>query len=230
MASLLRVGILAVSPVCIALYQQICCDMMYGTHAIGLLLTSCITLFMALVWTGVYIQNRHKRSQALQPQALADAYMRLYDQKQEARRLALIAENANDSVMLLGRDSEILWANEAFTRITGCSTDEALGKSPGDILHSGDDVPNDGLLLEAGRERGEPFRMTLQNQRKDGTTIWLETNQVPVFDEKGELEAFIAFERDITATKHHEEQLEAAKVAAEEGARVKEEFLATMSH
>ena len=235
-ASLLRVGILAASPICIALYQQICCDMHYGTHAIGLLLTSCVTLCMALVWTGVYIQNRQKRSQrsmrsqALQRQALADAYMRLYDQKQEARRLALIAENANDSVMLLGRDGEILWANEAFTRITGYSTDEAIGRSPCDILHFGPELPDEVSDLEKGRQNAEPFRMTLQNQRKDGTPIWLDTNQVPVFDEKGDLEAFIAVERDITAIKQHEEQLEAAKAAAEEGARVKEEFLATMSH
>ena len=235
-ASLLRVGILAISPICIALYQQICCEMVYGTQAMGLLLTSCITLCMALVWTGVYIQNRQKRSQrsmrsqALQRQALADAYMRLYDQKQEARRLALIAENANDSVMLLGRDGEILWANEAFTRITGYSADEAIGKSPCDILHFGEHVLDEVSAVELGRKSAQPFRMTLQNQRKDGTTIWLDTNQVPVFDEKGELEAFIAVERDITAIKHHEEQLEAAKLAAEEGARVKEEFLATMSH
>ena len=235
-ASLMRIGILAISPVCIAFYQQVCCKMAYGPQAMGLLLTSFVTLFITLVWTGTYIHNRQKgaqrsmRSQALQRQALADAYMRLYDQKQEARRLALIAENANDSVMLLGREGEILWANEAFARITGYAADEVIGKSPCDILHLGERVVDEMSAVEQGRKSGQPFRMTLQNRRKDGPVIWLDTNQVPVFDEQGELEAFIAVERDITAIKHHAEQLEAAKLAAEEGARVKEEFLATMSH
>ena len=188
------------------------------------------------IWFLVLVQKRHRnarrtlRSQALQRQALEDAYMRLFDQKQEARRLAMIAEHANDGVMLIGCDGIVRWVNDGFSRMTGYSFDELVGCNPGAILNS-DATDKDTLrFIEDGRKEARPFRAELINRRKDGKNIWIETNQVPVFDDAGRVETYIAVERDVTATKEHERELKEARRAAEEGARIKEEFLATMSH
>ena len=72
--------------------------------------------------------------------------------------------------------------------------------------------------------------MEIRNRRKDGQLVWIETSQVPMVDSEGRLETLIAVERDITAAKEHAQQLEQARIAAEEGARAKADFLATMSH
>ena len=210
----------------------------HETHGadLQLMVAGLLAFFFAQIWFLVLVQKRHRnsrrnlRSQALQRQALEDAYMRLFDQKQEARRLAMIAEHANDGVMLIGRDGIVRWVNDGFSRLTGYSFDELVGRNPGDILNSDNTDPDTLRSIEEGRIKGKPFRAELINRRKDGEDIWIETNQVPVFDDTGRIETYIAVERDVTATKEYERQLKEARLAAEEGARIKEEFLATMSH
>ncbi|WP_255731597.1 ATP-binding protein [Phaeobacter sp. B1627] len=206
------------------------------TVDVELLLAGLLGYFMAQIWFLILAQRRHRnvrralRSQALQRQALEDAYMRLFDQKQEARRLAMIAEHANDGVMLIDGEGRIHWVNDGFTRMTGFSFDELVGGNAGEILNSSKTDPAALREIEEGRAAGKAFRTELINRRKDGKDIWIETNQVPVFDEAGRVEIYISVERDVTAAKSHEKQLQEARLAAEEGARTKEEFLATMSH
>jgi len=206
------------------------------TPDLQLIAAGFLAYYMAQIWFLIFVQKRHlhsrraMRSQALQRQALEDAYMRLFDQKQEARRLAMIAEHANDGVMLIGCDGIVSWVNEGFVRMTGYSSDELVGACPGDLLNSPQTDPAALRLIEQGRVAGKPFRAELVNRRKDGKDIWIETNQVPLFDDAGRIETYIAVERDVTAAKQHESELEEARHAAEEGARIKEEFLATMSH
>lgn len=155
---------------------------------------------------------------------------RLAAQQKEAHRLALVARHANDSVLLLNRRGQILWVNEAFTRTTGYTAEEAIGRMPGALLNGPEtDLATVDRLHEA-LAQGIPFRCEVQNRTKSGETLWIETNQVPVIDEHGEVEMIVAVERDVTRAKQHEQDMIVARHAAEEGARAKAEFLATMSH
>ncbi|WP_417713706.1 ATP-binding protein [Pseudophaeobacter arcticus] len=169
-------------------------------------------------------------TQALQQQELEGAYERLLEQQVEAKRLALVARHANDSVLLIDQNNKVQWANEAFTRLTGYSFDEIQGREPGDLLNHPDTNPEALEQILEGRRTAQPFRMEILNRHKDGQDIWLETNQVPIRDGPGGKMSYIAIERDITVAKHNAQQLEEARQAAEEGGRAKSDFLATMSH
>ncbi|WP_405117167.1 ATP-binding protein [Phaeobacter sp. BS23] len=183
-----------------------------------------------------FITGRHNRSRkntlamALQHKQLAQINAKLQAQQRQSQRLALVAENANDSVFLMDEEGRITWVNEAFTRITGYRYDEAIGKMPGALLNGDETDTAVVRALEKGRTTGKPFRLEICNRRKDGQLLWLETNQVPMLRDDGTVETIIAVERDVTAAKQYEQQLKDARIAAEEGARVKSEFLATMSH
>lgn len=188
------------------------------------------------IWIGSLVKERHERrrrtelKQATQQRELQNAYAQMYAQQVESRRLALVAEKANDSVMIMDQNHCLTWVNESFTRITGYTLADAIGRRPKDILNN--DATDLVAIAELNEKaaRGEAARAVLHNRRKDGSSIWIETSQVPMMNARGELETLIAIERDITATKEHEKELEAARAAAEEGARSKAEFLATMSH
>ena len=204
---------------------------MYELHLAGL-----AVLYTSFLWFLVFVMRsfsrtrRNMRAQALQQQELEAAYAELSEQQMEAKRLALVAENANDSVMLMDRNGRITWVNDSFTRLTGYSFDEALGQLPGDLLNSGRTDPAAIRLLQDSVRDARPVRVEICNRRKDGQHIWIETSQVPMLNSAGELETLIAVERDISAAKEHARQLEQARISAEEGARAKAEFLATMSH
>ncbi|APG45523.1 hybrid sensor histidine kinase/response regulator [Phaeobacter porticola] len=193
-------------------------------------------LYLSVFFFVSFIAGRYHRSRkntlamALQHKQLAQINTKLQAQQLQSQRLALVAENANDSVFLMDKDGRITWVNDAFTRITGYGYNEAIGQFPGDLLNADNTDMAVVRALEQGRATGKPFRLEICNRRKDGQLLWLETNQVPMLREDGTVETIIAVERDVTASKQYEQQLKDARIAAEEGARVKSEFLATMSH
>ncbi|UWQ49485.1 response regulator [Leisingera caerulea] len=203
----------------------------YQLHLAGLLV-----FYTSYLWFLGFVRRNFSRTranmlaQAQQQQELEAAYAELSAQQMQAKRLALVAENANDSVMLMDREGRITWVNESFTRITGYSFDEALGRLPGDLLNSGRTDSATIRLLQDSVRKARPVRVEICNRRKDGQHVWIETSQVAMRNSDGELETLIAVERDISAAKEHARQLEEARIAAEEGARAKAEFLATMSH
>ncbi|MFW8633767.1 ATP-binding protein [Cribrihabitans pelagius] len=200
-------------------------------HLAGLAL-----IYASILWFLAYVNRSFEQTrsqmlaQATQQEELEAAYTRLSEQQKEARQLALVARNANDSVILMDRKGRITWVNDSFTRITGYSFEEALGEKPGDLLNSGDTDRATIRTLQDCVELSKPARVEIRNRRKDGRLIWIETSQVPMLDSNGRLETLIAVERDITSAKDYAEELLQARRAAEDGARVKEEFLATMSH
>ncbi|MBT8153249.1 response regulator [Epibacterium ulvae] len=198
---------------------------------VGLVLFGLVT-----IWQARLMKARHERRRktelklVTQQRELQDAYAKMYAQQVEARRLALVAETANDSVMIVDRELKITWVNESFSRVTGYTEQEALGHRPGALLNCPEtDMPAVDAM-NAKLLSGQPVRAVVLSQRKDGQRIWLEVSQVPMMNGLGQMESVISVERDITATKEHEEELECARKAAEEGARSKAEFLAIMSH
>jgi PAS domain S-box-containing protein len=97
----------------------------------------------------------------------------------------------------------IVFVNPAFTRMTGYSADEVLGKTPR-ILQG---LRTDKAVLSRLRrnlERGEAFEGEAINYRKDGTEFMLEWQIAPIRDSNRQITHFVATQRDITARKQSE--------------------------
>ncbi len=152
------------------------------------------------------------------------------EREREARQLSLVARNANDSVILSDAQGIITWVNDAFTQITGFTARQAVGRHPGELLNGPDTDPATiQAIIDAGAA-GVPFRGEIQNITADGRSIWIDTNQVPVLGNDGQVEMTVSIERDVTAAREQARDMAQARHAAEEGARAKAEFLAIMSH
>jgi PAS domain S-box-containing protein len=176
-----------------------------------------------MLWhLSLHLSKRDKRMQR--------AERELIHRSVEAERLALVAEHASDSILLMDPNLSIEWVNPQFTKTTGYSADFAIGRPPATFLNHPD--TSDAAiakLIKATRNK-ESVRLRILNKTRDGRAIWMETHQTPVFDEDDELKAFIAVERDATDIVAREKQLRLALVAAEEADREKAAFLSRMSH
>lgn len=160
---------------------------------------------------------------------LAHANAALVQSRRTTRRLAMVAERANDSVIITGRDGEITWVNQAFSRMTGYSFVEAVGRNVC-FLNGPQTEPEISATLNGARSEARPMRLEIVNHRKDGRPIWVEVNMCPLFDDEGELLNMVSIERDISEAKERERALAEARREAEESVRARHNFLTTMSH
>jgi PAS domain S-box-containing protein len=147
----------------------------------------------------------------------------------ELQKLALVASETNDSVVITDTNGYIEWVNQAFTKLTGYEAHEVLGLRPGDFLQgSGTDQRTVNYMRTAIRKR-KPASVTILNYDKDGRPYWVEARIQPVF-EGGRLVRFFSIQTDVTQRIENERKLNRALEEAKEASRAKTRFLATMSH
>ncbi|MFM1868296.1 MAG: hypothetical protein RL591_1704, partial [Planctomycetota bacterium] len=118
---------------------------------------------------------------------------------QQLERLALVARNTTNAVVITDLDRRITWVNEGFTRITGWTFEEVVGRVPGDFLQTKDTDPNAIREMREALREQRPCRVEVLNRAKDGRDYWLDLEIQPVRDASGVVTGFMAIESDITA-------------------------------
>lgn len=103
-------------------------------------------------------------------------------------------------------DLPIVYANRAFTEITGYTHDEIIGRNCRFLL--GDDASPEALAtIRQGIRTCKEVSVDLINYRKDGSRFWNHLRISPVFDRHGSCTHFISTQQDITSQKEQEAQL-----------------------
>lgn len=144
--------------------------------------------------------------------AKVQVFLRLFNQQRalhkanEELRIAAIAFNSQDGIVVTDADSVILRVNRAFTELTGYTAEEAIGQTP--------------ALLKSGHHDAEFYHRLWQalltehywqgevwNRRKSGEIYpeWLTITAVLNTDQQ--ISHFVAVFNDITQRKMAEEQI-----------------------
>lgn len=117
-------------------------------------------------------------------------------------------ESDYDSIIIteVGMESpgpKIVYVNDGFTRMTGYTREEAIGKTPR-ILQG---EKTDRKVLDTLKERlnmGKSFFGHTVNYRKDGSEFINQWDIHPLFNEKNELVYWVSYQHDITERKQSE--------------------------
>jgi PAS domain S-box-containing protein len=131
--------------------------------------------------------------------------------EESLRLLGSAVEQAEDSIQITDAQLDmpgprLLFVNPAFTKMTGYTAEEVLGKTPR-ILY-GERTDKAVLTrLWAALARGETFHSELVNYRKDGSEYQAEMHIAPIRDAKGAITHFVAIKRDVTERRRFEECL-----------------------
>jgi len=121
----------------------------------------------------------------------------------EKARLATAIEQAAETVVITGIDGNIQYVNPAFTRVTGYSCEEVLGKNPR-LLRSGRQDSKFYQQMWGTILAGTVWRGEIVNRRKDGSLFEEEMTIAPVRGADSKITNFIAIKQDITERKRAE--------------------------
>ena len=102
---------------------------------------------------------------------------------------------------------KIISASDAFSRISGYSKQELIGKAHSIIRHP--DMPKDTYKeMWKTLKGGNPWRGRLKNLKKNGECYWVYANIEPFFNKKGNIEAYAAIRLDITENEEFQKKIE----------------------
>ncbi|MGM0547346.1 MAG: sensor histidine kinase [Bacteroidota bacterium] len=132
------------------------------------------------------------------------------DVQRQLQQLAL--DNLNDMVVITKAtrhdplNSQIVFVNKSFERITGYKSEEVIGETP-TFLH-GPKTSAEVLsrINDKIRER-KPLREEFINYKKDGTPYWVELDMAPFPTKQEQYEYWVGINRDISDRKQYEHQL-----------------------
>jgi len=124
----------------------------------------------------------------------------------EHNRLMAAIEQSGEVIVITDAKGIIQYVNPAFSKVTGYSREEAVGKKSG-ILKSGQHDESFYRELWKTLSSGKPWQGRFINKRKDGTLYTEEATLSPVFDATGKIVNYVAAQRDISERLRLSEQL-----------------------
>jgi PAS domain S-box-containing protein len=136
--------------------------------------------------------------------------------EERLRLLEMVVVNANDAIVITEAEPidepgpRILYVNKAFTRMSGHSLEDVIGKTPR-ILQGPDTDRAARAKIRAALEKWRPVMVELVNYRNDGMPFWVELSIVPVANEKGWFTHWVSIQRDMTERKRADEAIRAAE-------------------
>jgi len=92
---------------------------------------------------------------------------------------------------------EIVYVNDAFTRMSGYTAEDMLGHSPRIVQSDETDVATRARIRSALNAK-ESVQVKIKNKSKSGHLYWVELNIVPIVNRVGEVTHFAALQRDIS--------------------------------
>jgi PAS domain S-box-containing protein len=155
------------------------------------------------------LQREHATNLALLEDLQREIPVRQRAEAQLNLHLSALTAAAN-AIVITDSSGRIEWVNPAFTRGSGYTADEVVGRTPR-ILKSGQHTPDFYRALWTAILAGEVWHGELVNQRKDGTLYTEEMTITPVRDTTGGIAHFVAIKQDVTERRQLERRMQQAE-------------------
>lgn len=134
----------------------------------------------------------------------------------ELDKFTLAVDNASDQIVFSNASGEIIYANKMTERNTGYALPDIIGIKPGKLWGGHMSISYYQNMWNIIKNKKEVFIGEFLNTRKNGEKYNADVRISPVLDTKGDIQFYVAIERDITRAKEIE--------------RVKDEFVSLVSH
>jgi PAS domain S-box-containing protein len=121
----------------------------------------------------------------------------------ELRKFSRAVEQSLSSILITDSQGNIEFVNPAFTRLSGYTAAEALGKNP-NLVKSGATPAEQYQQMWQTITAGSEWQGQFQNRRKDGGYYWVSSSISAIKNTDGVITHYVAIEDDITELKRVE--------------------------
>ncbi|MCB9832679.1 MAG: PAS domain S-box protein [Planctomycetes bacterium] len=125
----------------------------------------------------------------------------------ESAQLAEIVRRTSNAVIITDRKGRVRWTNPAFSRLTGYTAEEVLGRKPGQVLQGQATDRSEVAKVASAIRRGLGITVELVNYRKGGDPYWVQIEIEPLRDPTGSVTGYMALELEVTERRLFEERL-----------------------
>lgn len=127
-----------------------------------------------------------------------EQYSKVCDKQLSYERLAMVAETISSAVVITDSLERIVWVNDGFTRLTGYTLDETVGRRPGELLQCERTSQETVKAIRHAVKQLEPCHFEIVNRAKNGVEYWSDLSIQPIRDEHGVHTGYIAIQSDVT--------------------------------
>lgn len=125
----------------------------------------------------------------------------------EYRRISVVASANENGVVFTDALGKISWSNEGFSKITGFTHEEIIGRTPLELCE-GPLSKSDALLSMVNAFfEGRSFNVELIHYRKDKSTFWGRVTGQAITNDSGKVEQYFAIIENISEEKEVERKL-----------------------
>ena len=128
-------------------------------------------------------------------------------QNAELNKLRLVFEQTPGAIFILDKDFKFEYVNPSFTKLSGYSKDELLGKTVAELFYH-KDLPESRNDIIKSLLNGEKWQGELLTFNKSGSTYWANTIAAPYKDETGNVDGYVIIQQDITEKRQMKVSLE----------------------
>lgn len=128
---------------------------------------------------------------------------------QMLRRSDLVIRATGNVILLTDADGRIEWANPAFTQFSGYTLDEAVGRTPFELLHCDETSPEAAREIREAMAAGREHQVRLVNRTRSGERHWVDVQLRPLHEANGRIAGFIRVQSVITDLVRTQERLRA---------------------
>ena len=151
---------------------------------------------------GIWLLRRIEGSRLSRLERVLKAHTR------ESVLMNLMAQHTDNSVLISNAEGRIEYVNAGFTKLTGWTSDEVLGRLGSDLLIGAATDKDSMLSMMDARAARRPYHLDLQLYAKDGTTRLVAVDARPLIDENDQLMGYLSLGVDLSERRAVEGRLE----------------------
>jgi PAS domain S-box-containing protein len=195
-----------------------------------------VFVLCGLLNLGILVWAYRRIAEALQERdvALHEASSRSLELQQQKDLLSVTLTSIGDCVLVTDKEGRITFMNPVAEEITGWKSKEAMGRPTTEVFRILNEHTRAPVESPVDKVLREGVIVGLANHtlliRKDGSEIPIDDSGAPIRDGHGGIRGVVLVFRDFTPHKQAEQELLAAKDAAETANKAKDQFLAMLSH